>query len=110
MVVSLRLDDVVNNLLGERIPPDRVVRGPEVPLLALKNSGVVAVGGDGEVRSLLVSILDHLKERFAHRHTVNGPGGVESVVATMPIQLDWLEIASNILEIKSSGYGAHTRS
>lgn len=74
----------MGNLGGELPGPGGVVGGPEVGQLALKNSGVIAVGRDGIFWRLCVGVSDHLEETLVLSHSVDCPAGVEDFVAAMP--------------------------
>ncbi|KAJ0163110.1 hypothetical protein CTA2_3501 [Colletotrichum tanaceti] len=83
VIVRLDLDKDVDDLLGKLPATSGVVRGPEAGGLSLEHGGIVTVGGDGEVGVGLVGVLDHAKESVAHLLLVDGPVGVELLVAAV---------------------------
>lgn len=85
MVVRLDFDQRVQDFVSELPSAGGVVRGPEIGNFSLQNSGIVAIRGYGEIRDLLVGVLDHLEKTLAHRLAVDSPGCIEDFVPTMPI-------------------------
>jgi hypothetical protein len=77
MIVGFNLDQGLDNFSRKLPRAGRVVWGPIVSDLTSENGSIVAVGRDGEVWRLPVSILDHAEETFVHGHTINGPGRVK---------------------------------
>ena len=85
MVVRLHLDQGMNHFIGKLPGARRVVWCPEVGQVTLEHGSIIAIGGDGEVRCLLVGVLDHLEQALAHGLAVDGPGCIEDLVATMSV-------------------------
>lgn len=77
VIVGFDLDHRLDDFSRKLPRAGRVVRGPIVSNFTSKNSGIVTVGRDCEVRGLLVRVLNHAEEAVIHGHAVNGPGRVE---------------------------------
>ena len=72
---------------------------------AFKHRGVILVGREHIVAVQLVGVLDHLEQRFGLFNAVDGPLGVEDLVAAMfrvglgeHIQLDVVGVAPQLVE------------
>ena len=83
MVMCFDLGQDVNQFLVQLPRTSRVVGGPEVDVVTLHDSSIVAVSRDSEVGGDLVGVSDHLKEALALGEAINGPVGIKLLVTAV---------------------------
>ncbi|EPE05753.1 multidrug resistance transport transmembrane protein [Ophiostoma piceae UAMH 11346] len=71
------------SLLDEAPDACVIVGGPELRRLGVEHGGVVAVRGHSVAAVAFVGVADHLEQRLGLELAVNGPAGVELLVAAV---------------------------
>jgi hypothetical protein len=74
------MDDFWNELPGA----GRIIRRPNVGVVALNDRSVITVSRNSKVRRGLVSRPDHFKQALVLRDAIDGPRRVEDLVSAVP--------------------------